>query len=217
MLAFYLFPKRILISLLTLSLFFSILFRKVHLFLLIAFALFFLFRRKKTKTDPKWGQVYSPVHGIVRSISRVENHFFLKGNFNIVQIIVPHFFQMQINIPLKCEIDDAQNFDGPYLLRYAPVSFDFTKEANAAGFKSEFLSLRSNFDFSIGLQFTECALGASPHLWAKPGDIAHFNALCGVFPFGGTVLVYVPDSLNVLVRPGELLFPSKTVIAEKKD
>lgn len=52
-----------------------------------------------------------------------------------------------------------------------------------------------------------------PTIWLKSGDRGRGAACFGYYPFGGTLLVYLPKNSDVLVYESERVTPGQTVIA----
>jgi hypothetical protein len=67
------------------------------------------------------------------------------------------------------------------------------------------------------MRFVDAPYGLRPDIWIKSGDRGRGAACFGYYPFGGTLLVYLPKNSDVLVYEAERLTPGQSVIAAIKD
>jgi hypothetical protein len=54
-------------------------------------------------------------------------------------------------------------------------------------------------------------------LWVKSGDRGRGGACFGYYPFGGTLLIYLPAKSDILIFEKEKIFPGQSVIAATKN
>ena len=79
------------------------------------------------------------------------------------------------------------------------------------------LTLTSKNKTETLMRFIDCSAGKRPTIWLKSGDRGRGAACFGYYPFGGTLLIYIPDTSDVLVYENETVVPGQTVIAALKD
>lgn len=179
---------------------------------------FFAFRRTHVpyrETLKEGGEIYlSPVSGEVKSIRR-----------NLRLIDHPHLAQ-EIRITIE-----GWNEKGLYLPTAGEVSYlkatkgkPISREANSQAFygpvdeiaHTDFVLASKNKTVSL-LRFIDCRYGKRPTIWLKSGDRGRGAACFGSYPFGGTLLIYLPDNSDILVFENEKVVPGLTVIASLKD
>jgi phosphatidylserine decarboxylase len=157
------------------------------------------------------GEIYlSPVYGRVESIRRVENSFeFLPEAFEVR--ISSHFFDEHgLYLPTVGEMSFLRAYKGKGIYRYEkPEKFlgEFTDLAHTD------VMLQSKNEVQTVLRFIDCKYGSRPHIWMKSGDRGRGAACFGYYPFGGTLIIYLPLNTDILVYPGEKIYPGQTVIA----
>ena len=67
------------------------------------------------------------------------------------------------------------------------------------------------------MRFIDCVYGQRPTIWLKSGDRGRGAACFGNYPFGGTLIIYLPQNSDILVFENERVVPGQTVIAALKD
>jgi hypothetical protein len=78
------------------------------------------------------------------------------------------------------------------------------------------LTLRSKYGLMTKLTFIHSRFGKSPKIWMKSGDRGRGAACFGYYPFGGSLIIYIPKPCDVLIIKGEQLVPGHTVLAVTK-
>jgi len=66
---------------------------------------------------------------------------------------------------------------------------------------------------SIGLTFFKCKLGLWPELMVMPGDRGGRRVNIGFFPFGGTVMLYLPKKYEILMKINDEVIAGESIIA----
>lgn len=79
------------------------------------------------------------------------------------------------------------------------------------------LILTSKSGVKTTMRFVDCPNGQRPMVWLKSGDRGRGAACFGYYPFGGTVLIYLPANSDILVYESEHIVPGQTVIADIKE
>ncbi len=157
------------------------------------------------------GEIFlSPVYGRVETIRRVENSFeFLPEAFEI-RITSNYLDEHGLYLPTVAEMSFLRAYKGKGLYRYEkPEAFlgEFTELAHTD------VMLKSKNEVQSVLRFIDCKYGTRPHIWMKSGDRGRGAACFGYYPFGGTLIIYLPLHTDILVYPGEKIIPGQTVIA----
>ena len=67
------------------------------------------------------------------------------------------------------------------------------------------------------MRFIDCTYGHRPSIWLKSGDCGRGAACFGFYPFGGTLIIYLPQNSDILVFEKERVVPGQTVISAFKD
>lgn len=157
------------------------------------------------------GEIYlSPIYGKVESIRRVENSFeFLPEAFE-VRLSTHYFDEHGLYLPTVSEMSFLRAFKGKRLYRYEKAEAfqgDLSENAHTD------VTLKSKNEVQTVLRFIDCQYGTRPHIWMKSGDRGRGAACFGYYPFGGTLIIYLPLHTDILVYPGERVYPGQTVIA----
>jgi hypothetical protein len=79
------------------------------------------------------------------------------------------------------------------------------------------IQLSNKKNLEVILRFVPCHLGARPVIWCNSGDLAEAQSPLGYFPFGGSVLFYLPQDSNLQVVVGDKVEAGRTVIAGLKE
>jgi len=79
------------------------------------------------------------------------------------------------------------------------------------------LTLSSKNGSKTLMRFVDCPYAVRPTIWLKSGDRGRGGACFGYYPFGGSLLIYLPQHSDVLVFNSERVRPGETVIAALKE
>jgi hypothetical protein len=186
--------------------------------ILIASLILFIFRASNVPfqdTINNDGEIYlSPVFGTVESIRQNISSFDYESPCHEVRISVSFWDIKGLFLPTSGEVFYLRAMKGKTLHRNSPAHLFY-------GPVGEF----SHTDFTLGsknantflMRFIDCSTGKRPVIWLKSGDSGRSGACFGYYPFGGTLLIYLPARSDVLVFEKERVVPGQTVIAALKD
>ena len=185
---------------------------------IIVFSLFYFFRkssipyRETLKTD---GEIYlSPVHGIVESIRR-DTTSAGDGTINHeVRISIGMWKEKGLYLPTAGEVSYLKAHQGLKIPRKSDSQFFYRPIEELAHTD---LTLTSKNNLKTLMRFIDCKYGLRPSIWLKSGDRGKGAAGFGYYPFGGTLLIYLPQNSEILVFEKEHIVPGQTVIASIKE
>lgn len=184
---------------------------KLSLFSLVTYAFALLFFRRKAGvfkenlsiTD---GVLYAPSNGKVIGIfPEVEHPTFGKGLTEVV-IRIPWNVEYGIYLPFTSEVIDLVSERGRSHFRYSAEK-KFLARAGLV------VTLRDLKGDEIGLQLIKCPLGLWPEIKVMPGDRGKRQANIGLLPFGGTLVLYIPNKYEILIQVGQELMAGESLIA----
>lgn len=115
---------------------------------------------------------------------------------------------MGIFLPLSCEIKNLLVLKGQSFFRLKKA----IEELGAKEGKGVSLAL-DNRGESVGLTFYKCKVGLWPELMVMPGDRGGRRVNIGYFPFGGTVMLYLPKKYEILVKTNDEVTAGETIFA----
>ena len=126
--------------------------------------------------------------------------------------MIPWWKEMGIYLPLSCEIKNLLVLKGQSFFRYfKAVEVIGTKEGKGVSLALD------NRGESLGLTFFKCKFGLWPELLVIPGDRGGRRVNIGYFPFGGTVMLYLPKKYEILVKSNDEVNAGETIIAVVPD
>jgi phosphatidylserine decarboxylase len=171
----------------------------------------FFFRRhnKKIQDAPRSGNltIYSPLNGKVVSITKGCDHDIFGKDLIEMRLSIPFFKEMGLFIPTNSEVIDLQVNRGQKALRFKK---NLEKISSQTGLC---LAFKSSNGCKFGMQLIPCAIGMWPEVALLPGDKGKLGANMGYFPFGGTVLLYLPKESEVLISESAQLIAAETLLA----
>lgn len=186
--------------------------------LLAASLVLFIFRRTPIPyrdTLKNDGEIYlSPVHGQVESV----RHNVSINDYSVpcheVRISISFWDQKGLYLPTAGEVSYLKANRGKKVHRHSPteVFYGTIEELSHTDFV-----LTSKNGMRALMRFIDCSTGKRPVIWLKSGDRGRGAACFGYYPFGGTLLIYVPATSDILVYEKERVIPGQTVIAAIKD
>jgi phosphatidylserine decarboxylase len=213
MLKSYLPPKFNTLLIFLLIIFWLIGFYKALVFLSLFYAfLYILLRRNRNdfRDEPvtSTGVIFSPVNGKIIHIEKNVSHGIYGDQLLEIQIMIPWWKEMGLFMPLSAEIKTLLILKGQSFLRlYNSVGFTGTKEGKGIS-----LALDNRGD-TIGMTFFKCKLGLWPEVLVMPGDRGSRRVNIGFFPFGGTVMLYLPKKYEILIKINEEVTACQTIMA----
>lgn len=182
-------------------------------FLLTIFyiSLFILFRRQHREELLLQKEVreiiVSPVNGRVQEVGPSIDHPFFGKKVRWIRILVAPWNEYGVLLPAASEIHDFHFRPSKGPLRWLKPDTRFIKDALGVS-----VTLRTRTDDLIGIQFLRCFLGRWPKLAIVPGDRGRIQSRVGTLPFGGTVLLYIPENYEILVQEGEDLVAGSSFV-----
>ncbi|MBC7539254.1 MAG: hypothetical protein H7281_10565 [Bacteriovorax sp.] len=192
-------------------------FYKILTIMVIAYIVLYVVLRKSRndfRDDPisTRGVIFSPANGKVVHIEHNVSHGFYGDQLIEIQIMIPWWKEMGIFLPLSCEIKNLLVLKGQSFFRYLKaVEVLGSKEGKGVGLALD------NRGESIGLTFFKCKLGLWPELMVMPGDRGGRRVNIGYFPFGGTVMLYLPKKYEILVKTNDEVNAGETIFAVVPD
>ncbi len=181
-------------------------------FILWAFRRSFIPYRDTLKND---GEIFlSPTHGEVKSV---------RMNVTTLEDRLPHH-EVRLSISSIAEKGLYMPTTGEVSYLRANKGVKIPRDSDGLAFYRPIdevshtdLTLTSKNQVKTLLRFIDCKYGKRPTIWLKSGDRGRGAACFGYYPFGGTLIIYLPIHSDILVFEGEKVVPGQTVIAAFKD
>jgi hypothetical protein len=187
------------------------------LFLIAAFLFFFMRRNRVAQRDTLKieGEIYlAPIHGRVESIRLNTLNSFFGGICHEVRISQSLWKEKGLYLPTHGEVSFLKAQKGKKISRLASNEDFYGAGEELAHTDLNFISKKNN---SSLMRFIDCRWGMKPSMWLKSGDRGRAGACFGYYPLGGTLIIYLPDSSDILVYEKERVRPGHSVIAALKD
>lgn len=176
--------------------------------------LLFLFRQNRLtyKDDVAFKNdvLYSPVSGVLKSVRANVEHPFFGKNLSEVRIIVRPWQEYGVYLPFTSEVVELKAQRGKKFLRFQEGSIDFSTEEKDIGLD---LMLTGVNGSTIGMKFVPCWFGGWPEIALLPGDRGKRRTNIGYFPFGGSLILYLPAEIHLLLETGDELIAGVSVFA----
>lgn len=186
--------------------------------LLICSLILFLFRRSMVPyrdTIKNDGEIYlSPIHGRVESIRHSVAIIDYPVTCHEIRISINFWDEKGLYLPTAGEATYLKASKGKKVQRQSQTHVFYGPVEELAHTD---LTLTSKNQTETLIRFIDCTTGKRPTIWLKSGDRGRGGACFGYYPFGGTLLIYVPDNSDILVFEKERVVPGQTVIAALKD
>jgi hypothetical protein len=179
----------------------------------VLFCILYFVLRKSTnhfRDDPvsTKGVIFAPVNGKILNFEYNVAHGSYGEGMTEIQILVPWWKEMGIFLPLSSEIKTLLVLRGQSFFRFKRVEEVLgSKEGKGLS-----LSL-DNKGETVGMTFFKCKLGLWPEIMVMPGDKGGRRVNIGFFPFGGTVMLYLPKKYEILVKQNDELTACETILA----
>ncbi|MEI8346971.1 MAG: hypothetical protein WCG27_05865 [Pseudomonadota bacterium] len=175
---------------------------------------FYLFRKRQSNP---WDHpiniehaFFSPINGKVVDIKNPALNPPLPGKYKAVRLRTTLFQEMGIFMPLSAEVRDLVVHLGKRLFRL----WHFPKsEAKREKLEYVRLILHTWERDDIVLDFYPYFFGARPQIVLLPGDRGKKLVNIGLFPFGGQVVVYLPEKYEILVTSKDVALAGETLLA----
>jgi len=182
------------------------------------FFILFLFRREKiaySESIGAHGEIYlAPIHGRVKSIR--QNISMLDGSQIGHEIRVSMSFLNEKGLYLSTsgEVLYLKNNKGRKIGRKS-LDHHFYGPLDDVSYTDLIFSSKNNN--KTLLRYIDAPYCYRPFIWLKSGDRGRSSSCFGYYPFGGTLLIYLPSGCDVLVYEGEFITPGQSVVAVIKD
>lgn len=168
-----------------------------------------LFRDNETTTS---GLIFSSVNGEVISINEGINHVYVGTKCSEIKIQIGMGEEMGISAPMTSELKECFFENGKSYLRFKKFPIPLQDRHVMSG---HFFLMEDIDQVKVGMHFVKSFLGFAPRIRLLPGDRAKRQVNIGYWPFGGTLLVYVPKEFEILVKEQELIVAGVTPIAAR--
>jgi phosphatidylserine decarboxylase len=174
--------------------------------------LYVILRRNRNdfRDDPMItkGVIFAPANGKVVHIENNVSHGMYGDQLVEIQIMIPWWKEMGVFMPLSAEIKTLIVLKGQSFLRtHIAEEVIGTKEGKGVSVALD------NRGETIGLTFFKCKLGLWPELMVMPGDRGGRRVNIGYFPFGGTVMLYLPKKYEILLKINDEVTAGETIMA----
>ena len=174
--------------------------------------LYLVLRRNRNdfRDDPisTKGVIFAPANGKIVHIENNVSHGMYGDQLIEVQIMIPWWKEMGVFMPLSAEIKTLLVLKGQSFFRYQKAE----EVIGTRDGKGVALAL-DNRGETVGLTFFKCKLGLWPELTVMPGDRGGRRVNIGYFPFGGTVMLYLPKKYEILLKTDDEVTAGETILA----
>jgi hypothetical protein len=185
---------------------------------LIGLCFLLLFRRKLIPyrdTQKMNGELFlSPIHGIVQSVRLFIDTIDYPLQCHEIRISLPLWNEKGLYLPTSGEVIYLKANKGKKISRDSSSEFFYGPMDEIS--HTDLTLVSKNKTQSL-MRFIDCQSGIRPSIWLKSGDRGRAGACFGYYPFGGSLLIYVPASSDILVYEGERVTPGLSVVASLKD
>lgn len=181
--------------------------------LFVGMAWLFLHRRRQVvwnenlKSD---GELFlAPIDGeIVKIDSFIDEED--QKKYTEIRINTSHYRCWGLYLPFSSEMAYLKEREGNSFPRseLATLSVDEIKQMSRTD-----IILKTLAGANVHMRFIQCVNGRSPRIWMKSGDRGRGAACFGYYPFGGSLIVFVPDNSDVLVVEKEKIKAGRSVLA----
>lgn len=178
----------------------------------------FAFRRTRViycETSRPDGEIYiTPIHGTVESIRQNVPILNEAEIGHEVRISMSVWDEKGLYLPTTGEVSYLKANKGRKVPRGSDghVFYGPLEDVSHTD-----LVLTSKNQTKTLLRFVDGKYCKRPTIWLKSGDRGRGAASFGYYPFGGTLLVYLPKNSDILVYESERVKPGQTVIASIRD
>jgi len=177
--------------------------------LLLSFFLFLCRRKKISFKDYRRGPgnvILASINGQVRRVYYGID-FEPFGKANCIEVTVPYMYEWGVYMPFGGDVLDVTSKSSKRYFRY---SDNFNWHESYTYLR---LLLCSKDNRSVALDILPCYTGLKPRFWVGPGDRGQLASCLGYLPLGGSVLLYLDTSCNILVAENQILQAGQTPVA----
>lgn len=191
----------------------------VSFFLVIVFLIIlFLSRRLSPKFQEEFilkeGIFYSPVNARVVSVKKNIFHPRLNKSMTQVKLVSSWIREGGLYLPIKSEFKDLVFDSGKPLFRYFNDVVDYKSLKERSHL---WVLLEDDQGCEFGLEFYKCPTGLWPSLRVIPGDRGKAQVNFGFFGLGGTTILYLPSSYEIIVKESLQTVAGQTIIGRYRD
>jgi hypothetical protein len=135
------------------------------------------------------GLLLAPISGEVIEIIKTESSF---------KLIIKSDFKNEFGVylPSDAEVEKAEILS---------IGSKLKRNRVLIGVKNKLMSYQVKFTCKFSY--------FKPKVWLQAGDIGKAGANIGYLPFGGSADLILPNSLDVLVKPGDKIISCQTILA----
>lgn len=178
----------------------------------------FAYRRTRVEfceTSKPGGQIFlSPIHGTVESVRLNVPTFNDEEIGHEIRISMSIWDEKGLYLPTLGEVGYLKANKGRRIPRDSETQAFYGSMEDVA--HTDLVLISKNVTRTL-LRFVDGEYCLRPTIWLKSGDRGRGGACFGYYPFGGTLLIYLPKNSDVLVYESERIRPGQSVIASIKD
>ncbi len=186
----------------------------LFLILLIYLGMYFLYRQSRLTYKDDVGfkndVFYSPVSGVLKRVRKSVDHPFFGKNLTEVHLVVMPWDEYGVYLPFTCEVKELRAHRGKRLMRLAPHMTNYIEAESDLGIDLVCDGVNGS---TIGMKFIQCYFGGWPEVALLPGDRGKRRSNIGYFPYGGSVILYLPPETQLLLDEGDKLIAGVSVFA----
>lgn len=166
--------------------------------------------RNNFRDDPVTtkGVIFAPCNGKVLHVEKNISHVAYGEGLTEVQIMIPWWKEMGIYLPLSSEVKNIIVHKGRSFFRYHKAV-----ETVGANIGKGLSLVLDNRGETVGMTFYKCRIGMWPEILVMPGDRGGRRVNIGYFPFGGTLMLYLPEKYEILVNVNDEVGAGETIMA----
>jgi hypothetical protein len=181
------------------------------LLLIILVFIFYSFRKKNINIEDyqRYGEnaIFSPVSGKVLEINDDTNNVFGEDKIEI-RIMSQLFDDYGLYFPFRGEVELSKHEEGKSVYRNMP---DLNAQESLN--KKSIIFSHLNNSLNLSMLIVKCRYGLNSVSWVDVGDRGKTNGCFGLFPFGGTIILYIDKHLVLRIKKGDFLESTRTPIA----
>ena len=168
--------------------------------------------RDTIKSD---GEIYlSPAHGRIASVRHHVNILDYPSPCHEIRISMSFWDEKGLYLPTAGEVTYLKASVGRKIHRSSPTEVFYGRIDELS--HTDFILTSKNQTGTL-MRFIDSPNAKRPTIWLKSGDRGRGGACFGHYPLGGTLLIYLPVTSDILVYENEIVVPGQTVIAALKD
>jgi len=172
--------------------------------LVLAVFCVFFFRNPKREIPNGRGIVVAPADGQIMDITTMVEDRFIYANTQRVRIFLS-IFNVHVNRnPIAGKVEWVEKVAGEYLPAYR----------DEASYKNvrNYLGISTEWGRIMVVQITGL-IARRLVCWVHPGDTMQTGDRFGLIRFGSCTEIYLPEKVNITVKPGQKVKGGETVIA----